>query len=1476
MNGGERGAKRLVVVLGMHRSGTSAAARALQALGIDLGDRLEPPDAAVNAKGYFEDMDLVALDDEMLAAVDRDWASLVATTADDVERLRRLGYIERAAALLRTKLRADRTFGCKDPRMAKLLDVWAEVFRSEALDVRYVFAVRNPLSVARSIARRDGFAAEAAYELWLEHVVACLHFLAGERAVAVDFDLLLAEPRRQLQRLADAVGHEIDPAAADEFTHGFLAEDLRHHVATSEDVMADQAASPAVREATALLERLARGECQIGDDFVQRAVAAWRQERGRAVPLQRVVDRSRVAALRAKEQPAEDLAELTAELAAARKDCANVAEQLAAAERRRATAEEALAAFRRSLTWRATAPVRWSLDALLAIGGALRVAPEAVRVGGGVRATAATTLRVLWREGFAGLLARVRHVELAQPKASTVAVQARFLLTEPMRADETRPGSVPVDLILVHLHVEDASALAACVPTLAACADARCIVTLPAAADGAVEACRTALSAWRRIETVVAGDRGAVSAFVAHALPALGDAQHVLHLRVDKGAGDAARRLAGTHGSGIAGRIARLSHGAPAILLDCPAAAPPDVDEADVREALRQIGSDATGTSFVADASMDGRSIVGFWIRADAARALGRLEVALRRAAGTMPQPAGVVDAALRAAFVPAVAAQDRRVLRLFDGDAAADHRHHEAQIDWSAQLGGDEVAVLSYYLPQFHPIPENDAWHGVGFTEWTKVRAASPLYVGHHQQHVPHADVGYYLLDSADVFRRQAEDMRKAGVHGQVFYHYWFGGRLILEKPAQLLLASPDVPMRFCFCWANENWTRRWDGNEREVLLAQAYSEADAVAFIRYLMPFFRDARHLTVDGRPLLFVYRPSSMPNAKAYVETWRRECVAAGVAPPFVVAVLTRGAADPRDFGMDAATERVLHDWTDGACPERKHGLAAYAPIAGRVLAYDDVAAHYEASSPAAGFETYRSIVPMWDNTPRYGRDAYVVDGSTPRRFQAWLERLVRQARERLPAGRRFVLVNAWNEWAEGAHLEADERHGHAYLNCIGRALAGVAYPAADAETELPRGARVGICIGDAVLARLRRDARFRRAFIHAIGRSSLLGACTVELADENAVTELAEVLPSATGRFDHVLQIHRPCIFGRDVLLQLLLRAVREPRVMSVANAYEPMRLCADVDEDDRVADAALATAAMVAGPADVGPDHPLRARLALAARCFPLASAALLSSPMPEVTAIIRFHAKGSIANLRNALGCLAAMTGCHVTPLLALQDLDAETTAAVESVVAEFDWGDDVSPKFVHYRSPDGRGDLRARMLNESLRQVATRYVGFLDHDDLLLPHAYAWLTRRLEQTGKAIAFGRVYRTRYDRRRDLIRDRSRVYEAGTTYEHYYANNFAPLHSFLLDRRRLDLARVRYFDDQRYMEDYYLMLQLVTRGNVDWEGLALGEYIGDYLHGEDGAQTLGITDPVERLRMLADPLYQTCQRRIDELRQSLA
>lgn len=367
-------------------------------------------------------------------------------------------------------------------------------------------------------------------------------------------------------------------------------------------------------------------------------------------------------------------------------------------------------------------------------------------------------------------------------------------------------------------------------------------------------------------------------------------------------------------------------------------------------------------------------------------------------------------------------------------------------------------VRFIAFYLPQFHPTPDNDAWWGPGFTEWTITDAARPLFAGHDQPHRP-AELGRYDLRDPGVRAAQAELARRHGIDAFCYYHYWFEGRRLLERPFREVLASgaPDLP--FCLCWSNESWTRRFDGKHRHLLLAQTYSERDDREHIRWLSRAFQDPRYLRVDGRPIFLVYRARSLPAPRRTTAIWREEAARLGIGELFLGAVESNfrpeRAGDPRSLGFDAAVEFQPDAFTPtvssslrlALTPGGARAVLRCALRLSRLRAYRDLAAAAIAR-PDPGYPRLRCVTPSWDNTARRPRGrALIYTGSTPALYEAWLGAVGR----RVAAGPepRLLFINAWNEWGEGCHLEPDQRHGRGYLEAtlrVKRALTG-AGPAA---------------------------------------------------------------------------------------------------------------------------------------------------------------------------------------------------------------------------------------------------------------------------------------------------------------------------------------------------------------------------------------------------------------------------------------------
>ncbi|MGI8806670.1 MAG: glycoside hydrolase family 99-like domain-containing protein [Acidimicrobiales bacterium] len=354
-------------------------------------------------------------------------------------------------------------------------------------------------------------------------------------------------------------------------------------------------------------------------------------------------------------------------------------------------------------------------------------------------------------------------------------------------------------------------------------------------------------------------------------------------------------------------------------------------------------------------------------------------------------------------------------------------------------------IRSIAFYLPQFHPIAENDEWWGGGFTEWTNVRPARPLFRGHYQPHVP-GELGYYDLRDPDARQAQADLAGRYGIDAFCYYHYWFAGRRLLQQPFEEVLASgrPDLP--FCLCWANEPWTRTWDGSSANILVDQHHSEEDDRRHIDSLIEAFRDARYVRIAGKPLFLVYRAGSLPDSLATTRLWRERAERAGLPGLFLCRVESHfESGDPRPLGFDASVE------FQPAFGQVKWTLAQRFPLR-RLLArmelapasssyvtldYDRLVREMLQREPS-DFPRFPCVTPQWDNTPRRPYGAFMLTGSTPERFGEWVAEVARRLRT-APPEHRLLFVNAWNEWGEGCHLEPCERWGVGYLEAFAKAL-----------------------------------------------------------------------------------------------------------------------------------------------------------------------------------------------------------------------------------------------------------------------------------------------------------------------------------------------------------------------------------------------------------------------------------------------------
>jgi lipopolysaccharide biosynthesis protein len=348
--------------------------------------------------------------------------------------------------------------------------------------------------------------------------------------------------------------------------------------------------------------------------------------------------------------------------------------------------------------------------------------------------------------------------------------------------------------------------------------------------------------------------------------------------------------------------------------------------------------------------------------------------------------------------------------------------------------MSNKKLRALAVILPQFHPIPENDKWWGKGFTEWTNVAKARPRFSGHYQPQLP-ADLGFYDLRLSETRVAQAALAAEYDIFGFCIHHYWFNGKQLLETPVQRMLAEakPDFP--FMLCWANENWTRRWDGLDQEVLMVQNYSADDHRQHVKYLAEnVFKDPRYIKIDGKPFFLFFNSDIIPDLKESIEIWRTEIKKYGFEDIYLCGVRTAQYKIPHatELGFDATIEWApdwdqLHTvpslWTR---IKKKMGIEdSY-----RRLDYQEVV-NRTLSKTKPQNKHFNCVMPDWDNSPRKKKNAFILHGSTPELFKTWLQHSCEQA-EVYSNQENFVFINAWNEWAEGNHLEPDKKWGRQYL------------------------------------------------------------------------------------------------------------------------------------------------------------------------------------------------------------------------------------------------------------------------------------------------------------------------------------------------------------------------------------------------------------------------------------------------------------
>ena len=892
--------KRLVIVLGMHRSGTSAITRGLQALTVELGKTLIPGIPENNAKGFWEDWEVNELNNEILSHLGCNWHSLSLLPSDLFKPPSLAAFRLRALELLRQKINSDTPLGLKDPRISRLLAFWQPLFEHEGYDVGYIIAVRNPLSVAESLRKRDGFESEKSYFLWLEHQLAAVLGTVGQTRVVVEYDRLMADPGFELFRIAKALSlPDPEATALADYQNDFLEEGLRHTKYEGRDLYFDPTVPATVITA---YESLCEAALATPDDSLEQLTEIFSllaQEVERFAPGLSYMERQSLKA----DQLHETLGKLNEHV--------EYLEQAASTQLDRITAQQGeldtldqvareqgdrIVSLNQAMTDRSVQ--------IISLNESLAECNEQLAE------------RDEWIIGLNESLAECNE-QLAERDEQIIGLNAK--LNEQQR--------------LVHAYAQ--GVLDAKRELQQVLASASWTFTKPLRFlrrelfDAPIRLVRKLLSDMSRT--------------VWHILPFSKESKvrfkHALFARYPSlfGWSQAYRSWYGMNASEIEVVVGGASSAPPAVLENQP-----DSDQ-----------------------------------------------------------------------YVP-----------LLRGGAP----------------GNLPVRLIAFYLPQFHAFAENNEWWGEGFTEWTNVRPAQPQFVGHYQPHVP-GELGYYNLLDRDVQQRQIELAKLYGVGGFCFYYYWFGGKRLLEQPIENYLADASLDHPFCLCWANENWTRRWDGLDSQILIAQQHSPEDDLAFAADVARYLRDPRYIRIDGKPLLIIYRPSLLPSALETSTRWREWFREQGIGEIYLAYTQSFEAVDPTKYGFDAAIEFPPNNSAPPNITSEVQPLQS--TFSGTVYdwsVFPQRAQQYKKSP----YRLFRSVCPSWDNTARRKSGGTIFHNSSPAAYQQWLENAIADTCQHTASpDERMVFVNAWNEWAEGAHLEPDQKYGYAWLDATRKAMTGEA-------------------------------------------------------------------------------------------------------------------------------------------------------------------------------------------------------------------------------------------------------------------------------------------------------------------------------------------------------------------------------------------------------------------------------------------------
>lgn len=1149
--------KHVVVVLGMHRSGTSLLTRGLEVLGVDLGANLYGGVVGNNDKGFFEDIDVNGFNVELLQALGRDWHSIEPVLPEELNRQVIQEFKLKAIELIRSKINNVQCFGLKDPRIARLLPFWVSVFEHLKVKVSYIIAFRNPMSVARSLQKRDGFDLEKGYLLWAEHMLGSLRNTQGRERLVVEYDRLMADPGKELRRIADACHLKFDSTSQEfvEYQMEFLDSSLRHTQYQAEDLLLDQAVPAGTVELYKLLVELSDDSSNIDapenqhtlNELVERlrnchellrylsqkdmALSALThmvsENKGRLVDLQQTIamHETNIDNLnKAITQRDGQIASLSDTVSQHENNISVIDQAVLARDEKIALLNQAVAdsGKERDSTVKEMASLEHQLNlALMELTNlqselALRakdVERKQELLDKSIENNTVLDLRlaqcnsaleniVTQRAGLENSLLQLQ-VQLESVKTEKEALVAANIAYE----DQMKVSGSEIECLAANNSdlEQKVSSLSSDVENVVSHRDGLLLeveglrielsemqlinqgrmAEVESLEDMIEKNSREYMENMNVIEKLLAENERLNNerymAKVADLESAVEQSNHEYLNSVNVSA-----ELLKENKNLNAEVLARTQH---VIHLESACAGfKQEISdlESKVYYAWQEIESVKNANAEIRYHNEKILNSSSWYLTAPLRffrlnfmtkpyrlikKAIAQTGRGIWRSLPISTQGRMACKNVLYKTLPFAFKNSERYQQWLFYIESQKknlERKNHsfepqlELPVSSSVQVVAEipriqfdstqnqfvehrdnpkidpVVKLIAFYLPQFHPFPENDAWWGKGFTEWTNVTKAYPNYVEHYQPHYP-IHMGYYDLRVAEAMEEQARLAKEYGIYGFSYYFYWFAGKILMDTPLEQMLENPKVEMPFCFTWANENWSRRWDGQENDILIAQNHSDEDSLEFIRHLMKYFKDKRYIKIDGKPLLIIYRASIIPNMEQTADIWREELEKNGFPGLYLVCAQSFGIKSPVEFGFDASVEFPPH--TVSSTDIRHELNMTNSDFNGHVFSYEQVVANAVASKEPA-YKLFRAAMLSWDNTARKQNNSHIFHGFSLLRYKQWLSSITNNVfnNAKYSNDEKIVFVNAWNEWAEGTHLEPDRKFGYGYLQATYDVLA----------------------------------------------------------------------------------------------------------------------------------------------------------------------------------------------------------------------------------------------------------------------------------------------------------------------------------------------------------------------------------------------------------------------------------------------------